>query len=107
MGLLLLIAAFFLLPSAAMACGYGTEGGADYVPQRQAPFAANQTASAITAAQARQIVLRQVSSLNPNLKVGNVNDAGRYYEVQVINSKHEIVQVLGVDKATAFLTVLN
>lgn len=110
LGLFLFVAALFLLPSTAMACGYGNEGGADYVPQRQNPYASgpsSQVATAISAKQAEELVSRQISKLNPNLSVGKVNDAGPYYEVEIVNNKHEIVQVLGVDKATALLSLLN
>ena len=108
LGLFLFVAALFLLPSAALACGYGNSGGADYyTPQRQNPYASGQVATAISADQARDLVSKQVTKLNPDLSVGNVNDAGSYYEVEVVNKKHEIVQVLGVDKTTALLSLLN
>jgi len=110
-GFVLLLAALFLLPSAALACGYGNSGGADYyTPQRQNPYAPNpsrQVVTAISADQAKDLVSRQITKLNPNLSVGKVNDAGSYYEVEIVNNKNEIVQVLGVDKATALLSLLN
>jgi hypothetical protein len=108
MGLFLLLAAIFLLPSAALACGYGNSGGADYyTPQRQNPYATSQPATAISADQAKDLVTRQITKLNPNLSVSKVNDAGSYYEVEIVNNKNEIVQVLGVDKTTALLSLLN
>lgn len=107
-GLFLLATILLLSPAAVLACGYGNAGGADYyTPQRQTPFASNQVATAISPEQAKKLVSKQITKLNPDLKVGKVNDAGSYYEVEVVNGKNEIVQVLGVDKNRALVSLLN
>jgi hypothetical protein len=45
--------------------------------------------------------------LNPSLKVGQVNDAGSFYEIQILNSTNDVVQRLGVDKQTGRLLLIN
>ena len=98
----------FLNPLTAMACGYGNSGGSDFVPQRQAPYGGgNQGAAAIGQDQAKDIVKSHVSKLNPDLAVGSINDAGGFFEVEVINQSNEVLQLLGVDKYSGRLMLLN
>ncbi|MBU1343490.1 MAG: hypothetical protein KKE44_22335 [Proteobacteria bacterium] len=103
----------FFNPLTAMACGYGNSGGSDFVPQRQAPYGGNQaagagqTAAAISQDQAKTIVTGHVNRLNPDLVVGNINDAGGFFEVEVTNKAKEVVQMLGVDKYSGRLMLLN
>ncbi|NOX33718.1 MAG: hypothetical protein GXP56_08260 [Deltaproteobacteria bacterium] len=102
----------FFNPVAAMACGYGNSGGSDFVPQRQVPnggnqVTGNQAAAAIDQEQAKTIVKNHVSKLNPDLVVGNINDAGGFFEVEVMNKDNEVVQMLGVDKYSGRLMLIN
>ena len=97
-----------ILPQDARACGYGMSGGSDYIPQQRrnsAGFLANK--NALTPEQAREIVSGHVRKLNPNLEVGNVNDAGGFYEAEVVSKDKEVVQLLGVDKYSGRLMVLE
>ncbi len=102
--------AFFFLtgPPSANACGYGSSGGKDYVPQRQGG-ADNYMAekSAISPEQAREIVANHINKLNPDLKVGNINDAGSFFEAEILSKDKEIIQLLGVDKFSGRLMLLN
>ncbi|WP_299976744.1 hypothetical protein [Desulfobacula sp.] len=102
----------FFNPLTAMACGYGNSGGSDFVPQRQSPSwgnqaPGNQAPAAIGQEQAKDIVKSHVSRLNPDLAVGNINDAGGFFEVEVINKFDEVLQLVGVDKFSGRLMLLN
>lgn len=98
----------FFSPLTAMACGYGNAGGSDYVPQRQAAYSSGQpAAAAIDKEQAKGIVRTHVSRLNPDLAVGSVNDVGGFFEVEIINKEKEVLQLLGVDKYSGRLMLLN
>ncbi|MCF6248361.1 MAG: hypothetical protein L3J69_13530 [Desulfobacula sp.] len=97
----------FFNPLTVMACGYGNSGGSDFVPQRQNAYAGNQAAVAIDIEQARSIVENHVSRLNPDLAIGNINDAGGFFEVEIINGDNEVLQMLGVDKYSGRLMMLN
>jgi len=102
----------FFNPLNAVACGYGNSGGSDFVPQRQSPswnnrIAGNQAGTAIGQERAKDIVKSHVSRLNPDLAVGIVNDAGGFFEVEVINQNGEVLQLLGVDKYSGRLMLLN
>lgn len=104
---LLFAGAIFFSPLNAMACGFGNSGGSDYVPRRQSAYASNQTASAIELEQAKNIVTNHINKLNPDLGIANVNDAGGFFEVEIINQNDEVVQLLGVDKYSGRLMLLN
>ena len=99
-------------PLTVMACGYGNSGGSDFVPKRQGPYSGNQpvgnqAAVAIGQEQARDIVKNHITKLNPDLTIGGVNDAGGFFEVEVMNKAKEVLQVLGVDKYSGRLMLLN
>jgi hypothetical protein len=99
---------FIILPQDVRACGYGMSGGNDYVPQQRrnsAGFLANKTA--LTPEQAREIVSSHVRKLNPDLVVGNVNDAGGFFEAEIVSKDKEVVQLLGIDKFSGRLMVLE
>ena len=98
---------FITLPQTANACGYGASGGNDYTPQRRnsTGYLANKTA--LTPEQAREIVSRHISRLNPNLEVGSVNDAGGFFEAEILSKDKEVVQLLGVDKFSGRLMLLE
>ncbi len=101
-------AAFFLTgPSIANACGYGSSGGKDYVPQRKDSTGYLAEKSAISPDQAREIVRNHISRLNPDLEVGNINDAGSFFEAEILSKDKEIIQLLGVDKFSGRLMLLN
>ena len=91
----------------AQACGYGDGGGQGYVPQRRDDGNAYAARPALTMEQARQIVEQHVTKLNPSLKVGPLNDAGDLYEAEVFSPDDEVVQVIGVDKRSGRLMLIN
>ncbi|MBC8246791.1 MAG: hypothetical protein H8E81_04325 [Deltaproteobacteria bacterium] len=94
-------------PHRADACGYGQSGGQDYVPQKRGGNAYSAQKSALTKEQVREIAAQHVQKLNPDLEVGNINDAGGFYEVEIISKDKEILQLLGVDKLSGRLMLLN
>jgi hypothetical protein len=91
----------------ATACGWGQSGGGDYVPQRRDNGDIFAQKSAITEDQARDIVSSYVKRLNPDLGIGNVKDNGGFYEVEIMSKDQELVQLLGVDKRSGRLLLLN
>jgi hypothetical protein len=97
----------FIWTDIAAACGWGQSGGGDYVPQRRDSNGFLARKSAVTQEQARDIVSGYVKRLNPDLDTGKVTDNGDFYEVEVVDSGKEIVQLLGVDKRSGRLILLN
>jgi hypothetical protein len=97
----------FVAIDIAAACGYGQSGGGDYVPQRRdsGGFLAKKTT--VSETQAREIVTSYVKRLNPNLEIGKIKDNGGFYEVEIVDEGQEIVQLLGVDKRSGRLILLN
>ncbi len=97
----------FVAVDIATACGYGQSGGGGYVPQRRdsGGFLAKQ--SAVSEDQARNIVTNYVKRLNPNLAIGKIKDNGGFYEVEIVDEGQEVVQLLGVDKRSGRLILLN
>jgi len=95
------------LTDIAAACGWGKSGGGDYVPQRRDSGELLARKSAVSAEQARDIVSGYVKRLNPGLEIGKVTDNGGFYEVEVVDAGNEIVQLLGVDKRSGRLILLN
>jgi len=91
----------------AAACGYGQSGGGDYVPQRRDNPDLFAKKSAVTEAQARDIVTNYVKRLNPDLEIGKIKDNGGFYEVEILSAGNELVQLLGVDKRSGRLLLLN
>ena len=91
----------------AGACGWGQSGGGDYVPQRRDSSGFLAKKSDVSEDQARDIVSKYVKSLNPNLEIGKIKDNGGFYEVEIVNEGQEIVQLLGVDKRSGRLILLN
>jgi hypothetical protein len=91
----------------AAACGYGQSGGSGYVPQRRDSDGFLAQKSTVTEEQARDIVSGYVRKLNPDLEIGKVTDNGGFYEVEVVDAGNEIVQLLGVDKRSGRLILLN
>lgn len=102
------VAAVLWMPmTSAGACGFGYSGGQGFVPQRRDASGTAQFRSAVTRQQAIHIVTSHLKQLNPNLHVGHVNDTGPLFEAQVLSSNNEVVQMLGVDKQTGRLVLLN
>jgi hypothetical protein len=61
----------------------------------------------MTEEQARDIVTKYVKRLNPTLEVGNVKDNGSFYEAEIIAEDNEVIQLVGIDKRSGRLIVLN
>jgi hypothetical protein len=91
----------------AAACGWGQGGGEGYVPQRHDGNNTYAGKAALTQEQAHQIIQQYVTRLNSALKVGPVNDAGDLFEAEVYSSGNEVVQVLGVEKRSGRLVIVN
>ena len=91
----------------ANACGWGQGGGQGYVPQRRDSNGFLAQKQALTEEQARDIVTKYVKRLNPNLEVGSLKDNGSFYEAEIIAEDNEIIQLVGIDKQSGRLIVLN
>ena len=87
----------------ANACGWGQ----GYVPQRRDSNGYLAQKQALTEEQARDIVTRYVKRLNSKLEVGNLKDNGSFYEAEIIAEDNEVIQLVGIDKQTGRLIVLN
>ena len=97
----------FVALDIAAACGWGQSGGGDYVPQRRDSGELWANKSAVSETQAREIVSGYVKKLNPDLEIGKVTDSGGFYEVEIVDKGQEVVQLLGVDKRSGRLILLN
>lgn len=97
----------FVAVDIAGACGYGQSGGSGYVPERRDSGELLAKKSDVSEDQARNIVTNYVKKLNPNLEIGQVKDNGGFYEVEVVDEGQEVVQLLGVDKRSGRLILLN
>lgn len=97
----------FFLTDIAAACGWGRSGGGDYVPQRRDSGGFLAKKPAVSEEQAREIVTGYVKKLNPDLEIGKIKDNGGFYEVEIVDAGKEIVQLLGVDKRSGRLILLN
>jgi hypothetical protein len=97
----------FVTVDIAGACGWGQSGGGDYVPQRRDSGELLAKKSAVSEDQAREIVSSYVKRLNPDLEIGKIKDNGGFYEVEIVDEGQEIVQLLGVDKLSGRLILLN
>ena len=91
----------------ANACGVGAQGGESYVPQRRGSTGNLARKSFISKEQAFEMVSQHIKRLNPNLKIGQLNDAGRYFEAEIVTKDNEVVQLIGVDKETGRLLLIN
>ena len=91
----------------ANACGWGQGGGQGYVPQRRDQNGFLAQKKPLTQEQAKDIVANYVKRLNPNLTVGNVKDNGSFYEAEIIAEDNEVIQLVGIDKQSGRLIILN
>ena len=91
----------------ANACGWGQGGGQGYVPQRRDQNGYLAQKQALTKEQARDIVTSYVKRLNPELKIGKITDNGGFYEAEVIAEDKEVIQLVGIDKRSGRLILLN
>ena len=91
----------------ATACGWGQGGGQGYVPQRRDSNGFMAQKQALTEEQARNIVTKYVKRLNPKLEVGNLKDNGSFYEAEIIAEDNEVIQLVGIEKRSGRLIVLN
>jgi hypothetical protein len=48
-----------------------------------------------------------VKRLNPELKIGKITDNGGFYEAEVIAEDNEVIQLVGIDKRSGRLILLN
>ena len=90
----------YVMPQHAEACGWGRSGGGggDYVPQQRGPRGAFNNGDVLTKEQAFDIVSNHVKRLNPTLSVGQIIDAGSYFDAEVLSEAKVVVEHLGVDK---------
>jgi hypothetical protein len=100
-------AANFVALDIAEACGWGQAGGGDYVPQRRDRSGLWASKGDVSESQAREIVTNYVKRLNPDLEIGKVKDNGGFYEIEIVGQGQEVVQLLGVDKRSGRLILLN
>ncbi len=77
------------------------------MPQRRGTTGNLARKAFITKEQAFEMVSRHVKRLNPNLKIGQLNDAGRYFEAEIMTKDNEIVQLIGVEKETGRILLIN
>ncbi len=91
----------------ANACGWGQGGGQGYVPQRRDSDGYLAQKQTLTEEQAKDIVTRYVKRLNPKLEIGKITDNGGFYEAEIIGEENEVIQLVGVDKQSGRLIVLN
>jgi hypothetical protein len=97
----------FVAADLAGACNWGQSGGSDYVPQRRGSSGFLAKKADVSEDQARDIVTNYVKKLNPTLEIGQVKDNGGFYEVEIVDEGQEVVQLLGVDKRSGRLILLN
>ena len=102
-------AGFTLLGTAgnALACGYGSQGGGDYAPQQRRSDGYWAQKQSISKEQAHEIVSNHVKKLNPNLAVGQINDAGNFYEAEILSKDNEVIQLIGIDKFSGRMMLIN
>lgn len=91
----------------ASACNWGSQGGQDYVPQRRGSSGPLAQKPAITKEQVYEIVANHIKRLNPDLAVGQINDAGTFYEAEILSKNMKMVQLMGVDKISGRLMLIN
>jgi hypothetical protein len=85
----------------------GAPGGQDYVPQKRAQIDPNSpNGPSLTEDQAFDLVATHIKRFNPDLEVGKINDAGSFYEVEILSAQSEVIERLAVDKWSGSLRPL-
>ncbi|NQT70160.1 MAG: hypothetical protein HQ552_11330 [Desulfobacteraceae bacterium] len=109
--LILVVAGFgyklFVGTDQASACGVGAQGGENYVPQWRDSGDPVARRPFLTKEQVVEVVVKHVKKLNPNLEVGRINDAGSFFEAEILSKDKEVVQLVGVDKESGKLMLIN
>mgnify|MGYP006302100281 CR=1 FL=1 len=100
-----------LVPTSALACGCsyagGSPGGQEFVPQSRDSSNALSQNSIISRDRALQIASEYTLSMNPEFEVSGLNDLGGFYEAEIVSQDGEIVQLLGIDKFSGQLQVIE
>jgi len=92
----------------AQACGWDRQGGGQgYVPQRRDQNGFLAQKQVVTQDEARDIVSNYIKRLNPKLAIGNITDNGGFYEAEIIGDDNQVIQLVGVDKQSGRLVLLN
>jgi hypothetical protein len=95
-------------PGHANACSSGTPGGQGYVPQQRLSRGPSlPSGPSLTKAQAFDVVSSHIKKFNSNLIVGEIRDAGPYYDVEILSESKEVVERLAVDKQSGSLRSLQ
>ncbi len=92
-----------LMPLAANACNWGKPGGQDYAPQGSRMVGPLAKGSGLSKDQAYDVVQQHIRRLNPDLQIGALNDAGSYFEAEILGENGEVVERLAVDKQSGRL----
>ena len=95
-------------PDHANACNSGTPGGQGYVPQQRISKAPSfPSGASLSKEQVYDIVSSHIKKFNSNLDVGEIRDAGPYYDVEILSEGKEVVERLAVDKQSGSLRSLQ
>ncbi len=95
-------------PDHANACNSGAPGGQGYVPQQRVSRGPSlPSGPSLTKEQAFDIVSSHIKKFNSSLDVGEIKDAGAYYDVEILTDGKEVVERLAVDKQSGSLRSLN
>lgn len=98
-------------PASAFACGCsyagGSPGGREFAPQQQDSANSLSRSAAISREQARKIATEYTLKMNPDFEVGGLNDRGGFYEAEILSEDQEVIQLLGVDKFSGQLQVIE
>ncbi len=101
------IVAITPLVQESFACGWKNSGGQGFYQNNGKSSDIIQNSS-ITKDQAIEIVTQYVKRLNPDLRIGNINDTGPFYEAEILSTMdEEILQVIGVNKQSGQVLILN
>lgn len=100
-----------LMPSSGFACGCsyagGSSGGQEFAPQNQDSSKTLSQNAIVSRQQARQIATEYTRAMNPDFEVGRLNDLGGFYEAEILSTDQEIIHLLGIDKFSGQLQVLE
>lgn len=91
----------------ARACNWGSPGGQDYVPQKRSSVGPLAKAPSLSKEQAFDVVSKHIQKLNADLKIGQIKDAGNFFEAEILGYDDEVLERLAVDKSSGRLIPLN